>query len=87
MKDTLMHHHQLRPTVRMHSFNNVVQKGQWNLSIIHKSVLKHVAISQRSLELSFSKKRKKWEVFQQSAQGLLSEGKSIVESFVLVWGI
>ena len=43
-------------------------------SIIHKSLLKHVATSQRSLEVSFSKKRKKWGVFQRYAWDLLSEG-------------
>jgi hypothetical protein len=33
-------------------------------SIIHKSLLKHVAASQRSLEVSlFKKKRKKWGYF------------------------
>jgi hypothetical protein len=61
MKDTLMHHRQPHPTVRMPSFNHGVQKGrwEWNHTTIHKSLLKHVATSQRSLEVSFFKKKKK----------------------------
>jgi hypothetical protein len=37
MEDTLMHHCQPHPTIRMCSFNNGVQKGQWewNHTIIH----------------------------------------------------
>jgi hypothetical protein len=60
------------PTASNHKdaqFQQRCAKGKMGMesSIIHKSLLKHVATSQRSLEVSFSKKRKKWGVFQRYA--------------------
>jgi hypothetical protein len=59
MKNILMPHRQPQPTIRAHSFNKGVQKGQWNHSIIYKSLLKHAATSQKSLKPSFLTKKKK----------------------------
>jgi hypothetical protein len=46
-------------------FQQWCAKGKMGMesSIIHKSLLKHVATSQRSLEVSFSKKKKKGGYF------------------------
>jgi hypothetical protein len=47
-------------------------------SIIHKSLLKHVATSQRSLEVSFSKKGKKMGGISMICLRPFVRGKSIV---------
>jgi hypothetical protein len=66
-------------------FQQRCAKGKMGMesSIIHKSLLKHVATSQRSLEVSFSKNKKKMGGISTICLRPFVRGKSILKTMFL----